>query len=63
MSAPAAYDKFTGKHTTLDIKMPALEELEGGIYIETVSIEDGSHSFLHIHTILLTSPRRLWLLK
>ena len=43
MSATATHDKFTGKHTTLDIKMPDLEEPEENIYAEPVSAEDRSH--------------------
>lgn len=59
MSATAAYDKFTGKHTTLDIKMPDLEGPEENIHAEPVSAEDRSHSFSRIHAILLTSPSLL----
>ncbi len=46
MSATAPYDKFTGKHTTLHVKTPDLEEPEESAYAEPVSVEDKHHSFL-----------------
>jgi hypothetical protein len=44
MSATATYDKFTGKHTTLDIKMPDLEEPEENLHAEPVSVKGRFHS-------------------
>jgi hypothetical protein len=46
MSATAPYDKFTGKHTTLDVKTPDLEGPEDNTYAEPVSVEDKLHLFL-----------------
>lgn len=46
MSATAPHDKFTGKHTTLHVKTPDLEEPEENTYAEPVSVEDRFHSFL-----------------
>jgi len=46
MSAVAPFDKFTGKHTTLDVKTPDLEEPEDSAYAEPVSVEYRLHSFL-----------------
>lgn len=46
MSATAPYDKFTGKHTTLDVKTPDLEEPEENGYAEAVSVESRLHLFL-----------------
>ena len=59
MFATAAHDKFTGKHATLDIKMPDLEEPEENVNAEPVSVEDRFHSYSRIHVIILTSPSPL----
>src|SRR5260221_8776708 len=60
MSTPTPYDKFTGKHTTLDIKMPDLEEPEENIYADPV--RDRFYCFSCIHAILLTSLSPLCLI-
>lgn len=55
MSAGAAHDKFTGKHITLDVKTPDLEEPEESPYAEPVSVGNRSHAFYTYSRESLTS--------
>jgi len=57
MSATAPYDKFTGKHTTLDVKTPDLEGPEESAYAEPVSVEGSLRSFLTYSRDIFDLPK------
>ena len=60
MSATGPRDKFTGKHTTLDVKTPDLEELEESAYAEPVSVKDRPHPFLTYSHDIFDPPSPLF---
>jgi hypothetical protein len=57
MSATVPHDKFTGKHTTLDVKTPDLEGPEENAYAEPVSVEDSLHLFLTYSRDIFDLPK------